>query len=145
MTRKTSFHWAWIILATCFVNLFINYSVRLGYGVVLPEMIKDLSLSRTAGGTIFNTYLFSYILVTPITGYLTDRFGARYVITTCTLILGTGAILVHWVSGVLRDSTGSYNYSFVINTVMAALAVLLICTVKKKTMSTRYLEESQKR
>ena len=94
MTRKTSFHWAWIILATCFVNLFINYSVRLGYGVVLPEMIKDLSLSRTAGGTIFNAYLFSYIILTPITGYLTDRFGARYVITTCTFILGAGVFLM---------------------------------------------------
>ncbi len=94
MTRKASFHWAWIILATCFVNLFINYSVRLGYGVVLPEMIKDLSLSRTAGGTIFNAYLFSYIILTPITGYLTDRFGARYVITTCTFILGVGVFLM---------------------------------------------------
>jgi len=73
VTRKASFHWAWIILATCFVNLFINYSVRLGYGIVLPEMIKDLSLSRTAGGTIFHAYLFSYIILTPITGYLTDR------------------------------------------------------------------------
>ena len=94
MTRKASFHWAWIILATCFVNLFINYSVRLGYGVVLPEMIKDLSLSRTAGGTIFNAYLFSYIILTPITGYLTDRFGARYVITTCAFILGVGVFLM---------------------------------------------------
>jgi len=94
VTRKASFHWAWIILATCFVNLFINYSVRLGYGVVLPEMIKDLSLSRTAGGTIFNAYLFSYIILTPITGYLTDRFGARYVITTCTFILGAGVFLM---------------------------------------------------
>jgi hypothetical protein len=74
VTRKTSFHWALIILG----------------------------------------YLFSYIILTPITGYLTDRFGARYVITICTCILG--AILVHSVSGVLRDSTGSYDYSFAINT-----------------------------
>lgn len=94
MTGKTSFHWAWIILATCFVNLFINYSVRLGYGIVLPEMIKDLGLSRTAGGTIFNAYLLSYIILTPITGYLTDRFGARYVITICTFILGAGVFLM---------------------------------------------------
>ena len=57
-------------------------------------MIKDLSLSRTAGGTIFNAYLFSYIILTPITGYLTDRFGARYVITICTFILGAGVFLM---------------------------------------------------
>ncbi len=87
-------HWAWIILATCFVNLFVNYSVRLGYSVVLPEMIKDLGLSRTAGGSIFNAYLFSYIILTPLTGFLTDRLGARRIIATCAFILGLGVILM---------------------------------------------------
>jgi MFS family permease len=92
--KKGSINWAWIILATCFVNLFINYSVRLGYSVVLPEMIKDLGFNRTAGGSIFNAYLFSYIVLTPLTGFLTDKFGGRRVITTCAVILGTGIILM---------------------------------------------------
>ncbi|MBW1706641.1 MAG: MFS transporter [Deltaproteobacteria bacterium] len=92
--KTGSIHWAWIILATCFVNLFINYSVRLGYGVVLPEMIRDLGLNRTAGGSIYNAYLFSYIILTPLTGFLTDRLGARRVITTCAFILGAGVILM---------------------------------------------------
>jgi sugar phosphate permease len=87
-------HWAWVILAVCFINLFINYSIRLGYGVVLPEMIRDLGFSRTAAGSIYNAYLFSYIAFTPLTGYLTDRFGARLVITTCTLILAVGVLLM---------------------------------------------------
>jgi sugar phosphate permease len=96
---KGPIHWAWIILATCFVNLFVNYSVRLGYGVVLPEMIRDLGLSRTAGGSIYNAYLFSYILLTPLTGFLTDRLGARWVIAACSLILGGGVILMGTVKG----------------------------------------------
>jgi len=94
MEKKGNIHWAWIILATCFVNLFINYSVRLGYSVVLPEMIKDLGFNRTAGGSIFNAYLFSYIVLTPLTGFLTDKFGGRRVITTCAVILGAGIILM---------------------------------------------------
>lgn len=94
MEKKVSFHWAWVILATCFVNLFINYSVRLGYGVVLPEMIRTLGFGRAAGGSIYNSYLFSYIALTPVTGYLTDRFGARSVITSCCLILGLGVLLM---------------------------------------------------
>jgi len=92
--RKEPFHWAWIVLATCFINLFINYSVRLGYGVVLPEMIRTLGLSRAAGGSIYNSYLFSYIALTPLAGYLTDRLGARRVITSCSLILGLGVLLM---------------------------------------------------
>ncbi|MFH1351198.1 MAG: MFS transporter [Pseudomonadota bacterium] len=94
MAKENTFHWAWIVLATCFVNLFINYSVRLGYSVVLPEMIRELGISRTQAGSIFNAYLFCYIAVTPFTGYLTDRLGARRVIATCAFILGLGVILM---------------------------------------------------
>ncbi len=39
MSRQPAVHWAWIVLIVCFFNLFINYSVRLGYGVVLPFLI----------------------------------------------------------------------------------------------------------
>jgi len=92
--ENRAFHWAWIVLATCFVNLFINYSVRLGYGVVLPEMIRTLGFSRTAGGSIYNSYLLCYLAITPFTGYLTDRLGARRVITTCSFILGVGVLLM---------------------------------------------------
>ncbi len=92
--EKGGIHWAWIILATCFVNLFINYSIRLGYAVVLPEMIRTLGFSRTAGGSIYNAYLFTYMVVTPLSGHLTDRLGARPVITICSLFLGLGVLLM---------------------------------------------------
>jgi sugar phosphate permease len=91
---RRSLHWAWAILGICFVNLFINYSVRLGYGVVLPEMIRTLGFSRADGGSIYNSYLLTYIIVTPFTGYLTDLIGARRVITGCLALLGSGAFLL---------------------------------------------------
>ena len=94
MVAKRTFHWAWVILVICAVNLFVSYSVRLGYGVVLPEMIRTLGFGRTAGGSIYNSYLLTYIAVTPLTGYLTDRFGARRVITVCLLIFGFGVFLM---------------------------------------------------
>ena len=87
-------HYAWVILFTCFVNLFVNYAIQLGYGVILPEMIEELNFSRAAAGTIFNAYLIIYIALTPITGYLADRLGARRVITASSLILGLGTVLM---------------------------------------------------
>ncbi len=87
-------HMAWVILGICFINLFISYSVRLGYGVVLPEMIRNLGFSRADGGSIYNAYLLTYIIVTPFTGYLTDRLGARRVIAVCLMLLGTGVLLL---------------------------------------------------
>ncbi len=100
-------HWAWVVLAVCFVDLFINYSARLGYGVVLPEMIKNLGFSRTGSGSVYNAYLFAYITVTPFTGYLTDRLGARRVISSCALLLGLGLLAMGTV-----DSLGGACVSF---------------------------------
>jgi sugar phosphate permease len=94
LIAKRTFHWAWVVLVICFLNLFVSYSVRLGYGVVLPEMIRTLGFGRTAGGSIYNSYLLTYIVVTPLTGYLTDRLGARRVITVCLLIFGFGVFLM---------------------------------------------------
>jgi sugar phosphate permease len=87
-------HYAWVILGVCFLNLLVSYSVRLGYGVILPEMIRDLGFGRTAGGTIYNLYLLAYITLTPFAGYLTDRIGARRIISACALLLGIGVLLM---------------------------------------------------
>jgi len=94
MAATRRLHWAWVILAICFLDLFVNYSVRLGYGVVLPEMIRNLGFGRAAGGSIYNAYLFTYIIITPFTGYLTDRLGARRVISICLFLLGVAVILM---------------------------------------------------
>jgi len=108
--QKRLFHWAWIILTLCFFDLFINYSVRLGYGVILPEMIRDLGFTRTAAGSIFNAYLLTYIAFTPLAGYLTDRIGARRVIAVCLAVLGAGVLLM----GTVRSmSTALLFYALV--------------------------------
>ena len=57
------------------------------------------------------------------------------VIGAWTPFYGLGAVLVHWVSGTLRDATGSYDIPFMINTMMAALSLLLISFVKKVRIS----------
>lgn len=73
---RSKFHWAWVILAVCFADVFINFAARLGYGLVLPEMLGPLNLSRTGAGTIYNAYLLVYLIFTPLAGYLNDRVGA---------------------------------------------------------------------
>ncbi|BEQ17061.1 MFS transporter [Desulfoferula mesophila] len=89
---RSKFHWAWVILAVCFADVFINFAARLGYGLVLPEMLGPLNLSRTGAGTIYNAYLLVYLIFTPLAGYLNDRVGGRAVLTVCVLILGLGLV-----------------------------------------------------
>ena len=54
------------------------------------------------------------------------------VIGAWTPFYGLGAILTHWVTGVLRDATGVYNQAFIINVIMAVLAIVLMSRVQKK-------------
>jgi MFS family permease len=61
-------------------------------------MIRTLGFGRAAVGSIYNFYLIVYISISPFTGYLTDRFGARRVITTCLLILSLGIFFMGTVS-----------------------------------------------
>ncbi|MBM4348804.1 MAG: MFS transporter [Deltaproteobacteria bacterium] len=88
-------HWAWVVLASSFVTLFVNYSIRIGaYSLLLPKMIEDLQINLTQAGLIRGVYFFAYILFSPLMGWLTDRIGGRWVISFFCLFLGTGTFLM---------------------------------------------------
>jgi sugar phosphate permease len=87
-------HYSWIVLSLCFLNLFLGFGAFASFSIVLPEMMRDLVFSRGVGANILNAYYFSYICLSPATGYLSDRFGARRVIGLFWIILGVGALLM---------------------------------------------------
>lgn len=91
---RPAMHWAWVILGICFINLFVNYGIRLGYSVVLPEMIRTLEFSRREAGDIFNAYFLAYICLSLFAGNLTDRLGARKIIPLFGIVLGGGTLLM---------------------------------------------------
>lgn len=92
-------HWGWVILGTSFITLFVNYSIRIGaYSVLLPKMIQDLNLNMTQAGMIRAGYFLTYILFSPLMGWLMDRFGGRYVVSFFCLFLGVGTLLMGQVS-----------------------------------------------
>jgi sugar phosphate permease len=88
-------HWAWVVLGTSFVTLFVNYSIRIGaYSVLLPKMIQDLHINMTQAGMIRAGYFLTYILFSPLMGWLMDRIGGRFVISFFCLFLGVGTLLM---------------------------------------------------
>src|SRR4030042_3787443 len=88
-------HWAWVVLGTSFVTLFVNYSIRIGaYSVLLPKMIQDLHINKTQAGMIRAGYFLTYILFSPLMGWLMDRIGGRFVISFFCLFLGVGTLLM---------------------------------------------------
>lgn len=95
--RRTAsrLHWAWIVLASSFITLFVNYSIRIGaYSILLPKMIEDLQINLVEAGLIRTAYFLAYVLGSPFMGWLTDRMGGRWVISFFSLFLGTGTFLM---------------------------------------------------
>jgi len=88
-------HWGWVVLGTSFITLFINYSIRIGaYSVLLPKMIQDLGINMTQAGMIRAGYFLTYILFSPLMGWLMDRVGGRFVVSFFCLFLGVGTLLM---------------------------------------------------
>jgi sugar phosphate permease len=88
-------HWAWVVLGTSFITLFVNYSIRIGaYSVLLPKMIQDLDINMTQAGMIRAGYFLTYILFSPLMGWLMDRIGGRFVVSFFCLFLGVGTFLM---------------------------------------------------
>ena len=93
-------HWAWVVLGSSFVTLFIAYSIRIGaYSVLLPEMIRDFQMTKAQAGMIKSAFSLTYLLSAPLMGWLTDRIGGRKVISFFCLFLGGGTFLMSKADG----------------------------------------------
>ena len=88
-------HWAWVVLGSSFITLFVTYGIRIGaYSVLLPEMIKDLQITKTQAGMIKSAFSMVYLILAPLMGWLTDRIGGRKVISFFCLFWGGGTFLM---------------------------------------------------
>ncbi len=87
-------HWAWVILMVSSASIFTTYSIRLSYGILMPEMILSLKITKAQAGAIASSFYLIYTIFTPLLGYLVDRASARRLLTSFSLILGIGTYLM---------------------------------------------------
>ena len=87
-------HWAWIILAASFLTVFTTYSIRLSYGILMPEMIGALQISKAEAGAIASSFYAAYTVFAPLVGFLADRVSARKLIVLFCFIQGVGTLLM---------------------------------------------------
>ena len=88
------FHWAWFILAASFLTVFASYSTRLSYGILMPEMIRTLGITKTEAGGIASSFYVAYTIFAPLVGFLSDRVSTRRLIVFFCVIQGVGTVLM---------------------------------------------------
>ena len=99
MSRRTV-----AIIIAGFFTVFIAFAVRYAYGLLLPEMLPALAISKTQAGIVYSSYFIAYTLFSPILGLLADRYNSRIILTFFVAILGLGAFLMSYSSSVTNAS-----------------------------------------
>jgi MFS family permease len=92
------------VLIACFLTVFVAYAVRYGYGILLPDMLDTLGITKTDAGIIFSSFLIAYTVGSPICGYISDRYGSRWLLSTFVVLMGLGAFLMSRVTTILQAS-----------------------------------------
>jgi OFA family oxalate/formate antiporter-like MFS transporter len=91
-----------LVLAACFITVFVAYAVRYGYGILLPEMLDSLGITKTDAGVIFSAFFVAYTIASPVCGYISDRYGSRWMLASFVILLGVGALLMSYASTILQ-------------------------------------------
>jgi MFS family permease len=92
------------IVASGFLTVFIAFSIRYSYGLVLPYMMSTLAISKTEAGVIFSSYFITATIFSPLLGILADRFNSKTILTVFVSVLGVGTCLMSLSSSVVQAS-----------------------------------------
>jgi len=92
------------VFTACFLIVLVSYCIRYSYGVLLPEMLPSLEISKTEAGVIYASFFIAYTIFSPVLGLLGDRMDIRWLLTIFTVLLGAGTFLMAFSSSVLVAS-----------------------------------------
>ena len=92
------------IIIAGFFTLFASFAIRYTYGLLLPQMLPSLAISKTGAGIIYSSYFIAYTIFSPILGLLVDRSDAKILLTFFVALLGIGAYLMSFSSSVIHAS-----------------------------------------
>lgn len=81
---------AWLVVGASSIGLFLHFGSLLvnSFGVLLTTLCEQFQWSRTQVSFAFTLATLTAMLTMPLTGWLTDRFGARRLILICTMAFG---------------------------------------------------------
>jgi predicted MFS family arabinose efflux permease len=81
------------ILAILYGLGFTNLFLRSNFGVMAPDLARELALEPAMLSTVASAYFFAYAAMQVPTGMLLDRFGPRRTLATMLLFAAVGAAL----------------------------------------------------
>ncbi len=93
----------WIIVLICIATV-INYIDRTAFGVMWPEMGKDLGMDEADYAVMLNVFMITYALGKFLSGKLYDKIGTRLGFVFSIALWSTAAVLHAFAKGLISLS-----------------------------------------
>src|SRR4030043_1672642 len=90
------------VIIARFCTVLIGFAVRSSYGVLLPEMLPSLRISKTEAGVIYGAFFMAYTVFSPVLGLLADRINVRALLTLFLVVLGMGPLMMGYSSSLIE-------------------------------------------
>ena len=81
------------ILAILYGLGFTNLFLRSSFGVMAPDLAREMALEPAALSTVASAFFFAYAAMQVPTGMLLDRFGPRRTVAAMLLFTAAGTAL----------------------------------------------------
>lgn len=91
-------HYGWVVVAITALTLIISAGVRSAPGVMVVPLEQGMHWSRGAISFAVSIGLLCYGLTAPLSGWLIDRIGPRWVMFAGLAIMGASMLASAWMS-----------------------------------------------
>lgn len=89
----TKVFYGWVIVASVFILTFIGFGIAFSFSAFIQPLEQQFNATRGQISLIFAFSGFLYFGVGPISGFLADRVGPRWVVAFGMLVIGAGLFL----------------------------------------------------
>jgi MFS family permease len=104
----------WLVLAATFIIAFMTVGTRSTLGVFFKSIVDDLGWSRSTISMVVAINIWLSGFLQPFTGYVLDRYGAKWLFTAGVTVFGIGVGLI--------GLTNSVGYLLVVYGIVMAMA-----------------------
>ncbi len=93
--------WAWIAVVVLWIVVMLNYFDRQLLSALHEPIVRDIPQTEAQFGMVTSVFLLIYALLSPVGGFLADRYSRRLMIL-CSLVVWS---VVTWWTGHAEDYT----------------------------------------
>ncbi len=96
--NRSGFFYGHLIVGLAFIIMFVLWGAFYAFGIFFKPILKEFGWTRAMTAGAFSLCSIVQGLLSIAMGGLTDKFGARLVMTLCGLLLGVGYLLMSQLS-----------------------------------------------